>query len=194
MTSELKLHPTKIFFFHIFETTAQISVMLVGTCFHGYVLHFVRKNSKNPGQNKRYRIRYYTKTLTRTIVYIYLCLVFFTLPHILYSFLIFSSKPKNYLSLKTIRFGDILLNDLNSYANALIYLPNMRRKPGRNKTNPQPVSRLKIDDSYFKVLIITCKHCVSTVITRLCFLGIFDSYIACVVKQTYIIHHYYGWS
>ena len=135
-TRELKLHPTKFDFFHIFQTTAQILFIIVGACFHGYILYFVRKNSKDFSQSTTYRNRNYTKKFTRTSIYIYLCLVFFTVPHIVYSFLIFSIKPKNYLVIRNISFGDIILSYSNSYASALLYLCNMRRNTGGNKINP----------------------------------------------------------
>ena len=141
---ELKLQPTKFDLFHIFQTTAQMFFISAGACFHGYILYFVRKNSKDFGQSAQYRNRNYTKKLTRTIMYIYLCLVFFTVPHIAYSFLIFSIKPKGYLVIRNISFGNILLNYSNSYANALLYLCNMRRNTRGNKINPDIVSRFTV--------------------------------------------------
>ena len=141
---ELKLHPTKFDLFHIFQTTAQMFFISVGACFHGYILYFVGKNSKDFRQSARYRNRNYTKKLTRTIMYIYLCLVFFTVPHTVYSFLIFFIKPKGYLVIRNISFGDTLLNYSNSYVNALLYLCNMRRNTRGNKINPDTVSRFTV--------------------------------------------------
>ena len=143
LTRELRVHPTEFDFFHVFQTIAQIFFTLVGASLHGYLLHFVRKNSKKFHPKTRHGNRSHTKKLTRTIAYIYLCLVCFTLPHIVSNFLVISINPRHYFIIRNIYFGVILLAYSNSYANALIYLYNMRGRADGNKTNPATISRLK---------------------------------------------------
>ena len=143
LTRELRVHPNKFDFFHAFQTIAQIFFALVGASLHGYLLYFVRKNSKEFHQKTRHGNQSHTKKLTRTIVYIYLCLVCFTLPHIVSNFLAISINPRHYFIIRNIYFGVILLAYSNSYANALIYLYNMRERAGRNKINPPIISRFK---------------------------------------------------
>ena len=133
------------------QTVQQVKV---GASVHGYRLYFVRKNSETFDQNKRHGDRSHTKILTITIIYIYLCLMFFTVYCVQY--FDFISQPQTLLCHKKYFLGGLILlrTYSNSYANALIYLYNMQRRTGGGKTNPARILRLTKAKFTSKVLIM----------------------------------------
>ena len=132
----------------LFQFVAQVVIVLF-TC--GLNLHlycFVKRTSRRMATSRHEgATESYSSRLTKTIAYIFFCMLFFTGIQIL-TYAIMNMLKINAILQRNVSLWGLLLFYSNSYINAIIVLTrssNLRTTAQKNKTNIKPSPRLPID-------------------------------------------------
>ena len=117
--------------FHVLQILVELFFILLTTALYGYLLYYVRKREKLFDTNARHGKCSYSKQLTRSIAYIFFCLIFFTLPQFIGMLLPIYFKFRSSIVIRNKFCWELLSLYSNSYANAAILLICTKNK---NKT------------------------------------------------------------
>lgn len=120
-----KLHSRKISAVFTFQIFMQLISIFTVAALYSYLLYYVRKKAKKFDSNRRRHSQQdYSEQVTKSTFLIYLCLIFFSLPHAV-GLLVWLSNPPATPSNVTVRnrFCWLVLSLYsNSYINAMILL------------------------------------------------------------------------
>ena len=103
------------------QLALEICFIIITVVAYIYLFYFVRSNSRKLA-NKRHGGINFKKNLMMTVTYTYICLLFFTLPHFIFTALLHNDAIEySRISVNLLYWG-IVLAYSNSYANAFIIL------------------------------------------------------------------------
>ena len=103
------------------QLALEICFIIITVVAYIYLFYFVRSNSQKLA-NKRHGGINFNKNLMMTVTYTYICLLFFTLPHFIFTTLLHNDAIEySRISVNLLYWG-IVLAYSNSYANAFIIL------------------------------------------------------------------------
>ena len=103
------------------QLALEICFIIITVVAYIYLFYFVRSNSRKLA-NKRHGGINFNKNLMMTVTYTYVCLLFFTLPHFIFTTLLHNDAIEySRISVNLLYWG-IVLAYSNSYANAFIIL------------------------------------------------------------------------
>ena len=103
------------------QLALEICFIIITVVAYIYLFYFVRSNSRKVA-NKRHGGINFNKNLMMTVTYTYICLLFFTLPHFIFTTLLHNDAIEySRISVNLLYWG-IVLAYSNSYANAFIIL------------------------------------------------------------------------
>lgn len=126
-----KLYSRKISAAFMFQIFMQLLSIFTVAALYSYLLYYVRKKAKRFDNNRRrHSQQIYSEQVTKSIFLIYLCLIFFSLPHAV-GLLVWLSNPPATPSNVTVRnrFCWLVLSLYsNSYVNAMILIYRTRKQ------------------------------------------------------------------
>lgn len=108
--------------FHVLQILVELFFIFLTTSLYGYLLYYVRRREKLFDTNARHGKCNYSKQLTRSIAYIFFCLIFFTLPQFIGMLLPIYIRFRSSLVIRNKFCWELLSLYSNSYANAVILL------------------------------------------------------------------------
>ena len=119
------------------QLVLEICFIIITVVAYIYLFFFVRSNSRKIA-NERHGGVNFNKNLMMTVTYTYICLLFFTLPHFIFSALLHNNAIQYSRISVNLLYWAIILPYSNSYANAFIILYyNRDNKSAMSETTTQ---------------------------------------------------------